>query len=502
MRRWAAENFVSARDGLAAVDKADRCFDALVARGLLQPADIGPAGKVKSCTLHRRVISFIAKMAGSDAITDGTDPLDLQTNLAHRLSTSSGVLRRLIEDQLDAANSGTCWGCRHRSRHSPAAEDLSHQVVTFLTSLPSSSEQLGLVKLLDLEGCKGLKKRRLKKICNKIFQLKYLSLRNTDATELPKEINKLRYLETLDIRETDIRSFPENTIALPKLMHLFAGRTTGHESSSEAGVKPLSTVHLPTGVGSLTNMQVLSHVEVVSKSHEDELRNVGRKLHLRKLGALVRGKRPLRVLLLVVGMLHESLCSLSVHLEPADNKQAHDEAEADQGDGSGGQPLSLNASEIPKSLESLNINGKVEELPTWVRQLHRLSKITLCRTSLRREDLHKLGELASLRCIRLWHQSYAEKKLTFSTKEFRKLELLVIEDSGISDIHFTENAAPSLKKIVWSFTSKDITLSGTKELNNLKEVHLNGHCDDGALRQIKQDVNQNPNLPHLSFPNP
>jgi Leucine-rich repeat (LRR) protein len=374
-------------------------------------------------------------------------------------------------------------------------------VVTFLTSLPSSSEQLGLVKLLDLEGCKGLKKRRLKKICNKIFQLKYLSLRNTDATELPKEINKLRYLETLDIRETDIRSFPENTIALPKLMHLLAGRTTGHESSSEAVVGPdktFSTVHLPTGVGRLTNMQVLSHVEVVSKSDEDELRNVGRKLHLRKLGALVRGNRPLRVLLLVVGMLHESLCSLSVHLEPAD-KHAHDEAEADQGDG--GQPFFLNASEIPKSLESLNINGKVEEMPTWVRQLHRLSKITLCRTNLRREDLHKLGELASLRCIRLWHQSYTEKKLTFSTKEFRKLELLVIEDSGISDIHFAENAAPSLKKIVWSFTSKDITLSGTKKLINLKQLHLNGHCDDSPLSKIKQDVNENPNLPNL-FINP
>lgn len=303
VRRWAAENFVSARDGLAAVDEADRCFDALVAQGLLQPADIGSAGKVKSCTLHRCVISFIAKMAGSDAITDSMDPLDLQTNLAHRLSTSSGVLRRLMEDQLDAANSGTCWGIihGHRRRHSPAAEnagDLPHQVVTFLTSLPASSDQLGLVKLLDLEGCKGLTKRRLKKICNKIFQLKYLSIRNTDAAELPKEINRLRYLETLDIRETTIRSFPANTIALPKLMHLLAGRTaatSGHEKSSSEGIRssdrPFSTVQLPTGIGSMTNMQVLSHVEV-SKDDEDEFRNVGRKLHLRKLGVVVRGEQP------------------------------------------------------------------------------------------------------------------------------------------------------------------------------------------------------------------
>ncbi|KAG0530911.1 hypothetical protein BDA96_05G228000 [Sorghum bicolor] len=507
VRRWAAENFVSGRDGLAAVDEADRCFDALVARGLLDPADIGPAGKVKTCTLDPRVLSFITKMASSDAII--TDGRDLPPNMAHHLSTSSVVLQRLMEDQ-SAANSNTCLGMIHgrrRRRHTtsrPSAADAGDDaVVTFLTSLPASSDQLGLVKLLDLEGCKGLTKRRLKKICNKIFQLKYLSLRNTDAAELPKEINRLRYLETLDIRETAIRSFPANTIALPKLMHLLAGRigATGHEKSSSEGIrssdKQFSAVQLPTGIGSMTNMQVLSHVEV-SKDDEDEFRNVGRKLQLRKLGVVVRGEQPILALLRVVGMLHESLCSLSVHLHPAERSEGDARGKAEVANDGGGHAFTINTTEIPKSLESLNINGKISELPTWVRQLHRLTKITLCRTSLRGEDVHRLGELANLRCIRLLHQSYAEQKLTFSTREFRKLELLVIEDLGISDVNFAENAAPNLKKIDWSFTRKDITLSGIKKLSNLKEVHLNGHCDDNTLSKIKQDLNENSNLPKLS----
>ncbi|XP_021317852.1 uncharacterized protein LOC8070220 [Sorghum bicolor] len=507
VRRWAAENFVSGRDGLAAVDEADRCFDALVARGLLDPADIGPAGKVKTCTLDPRVLSFITKMASSDAII--TDGRDLPPNMAHHLSTSSVVLQRLMEDQ-SAANSNTCFGMIHgrrRRRHTtsrPSAADAGDDaVVTFLTSLPASSDQLGLVKLLDLEGCKGLTKRRLKKICNKIFQLKYLSLRNTDAAELPKEINRLRYLETLDIRETAIRSFPANTIALPKLMHLLAGRigATGHEKSSSEGIrssdKQFSAVQLPTGIGSMTNMQVLSHVEV-SKDDEDEFRNVGRKLQLRKLGVVVRGEQPILALLRVVGMLHESLCSLSVHLHPAERSEGDARGKAEVANDGGGHAFTINTTEIPKSLESLNINGKISELPTWVRQLHRLTKITLCRTSLRGEDVHRLGELANLRCIRLLHQSYAEQKLTFSTREFRKLELLVIEDLGISDVNFAENAAPNLKKIDWSFTRKDITLSGIKKLSNLKEVHLNGHCDDNTLSKIKQDLNENSNLPKLS----
>ncbi|CAN6380944.1 unnamed protein product [Urochloa humidicola] len=499
VRRWAAENFVSARDGLAAVDEADRCFDALVARGLLEPADIGPAGKVKSCTLDPRVLSFITKMASRDALI--TDGKDLPPNMAHHLSTSGVILQRLMEDQ-SAADSNTCWGSMiHRRRRLTEAgqgDSSSRQdddgVVTFLTSLPASSDQLGLVKLLDLEGCKGLTKRRLKKICNKIFQLKYLSLRNTDAVELPKEINRLRYLETLDIRETVIPSFPANTIALPKLMHLLAGRTAATGSPDD---KSFSTVHLPSGIASMTNMQVMSHVEV-SKNDEGEFRNVGRKLHLRKLGVVIRGdgEEPLTVFLRVVGMLHETLCSLSVHLQPAVHSEGGDarsrrSTEA-RNDG-GGHPFTINATEIPKSLESLNINGKVNELPAWVKQLHRLSKITLCRTSLRGEDLHRLGELANLRCIRLLHQSYAEQMLTFNTREFKKLEILVIEDSGISDVHFAEDAAPT-------FTRKDITLSGINMLLNLKEVRLNGHCDDSTtLSKIKQDLHENRNLPKLFF---
>ncbi|XP_034570070.1 disease resistance protein PIK6-NP [Setaria viridis] len=488
VRRWAAENFVSARDGLAAVDEANRCFDALIARGLLQPADIGPAGKVRSCTLHRHVHSFITKMASYQTVTDNTD---LRSELAHRLSTRSGILQLLVENQA-AANSNTCWGIIHRHRHTPSG-DLTHEVVTLLNLLPASSDQLGLVKLLDLEGCKGLKKRHLKKICNKIFQLKYLSLRDTDATELPKEINKLRYLETLDIRQTKIKSFPANTIALPKLMHLLAG-CIDHESTQviESDGR-FSTVHLPSHVGSLTNMQVLSHVEVSeTESDTSELTDVGRKLHLRKLGVVIRGKDPRGVLLRVIGMLHESLCSLSVHLEPvkAEGEVYSMEPQAHGGD----------AFDIPKSLESLNIKGVISELPTWIGQLHRLSKITLCRTSLREGDIQKLSELANLRCVRLWHQSYTNKKLTFNTREFRKLELLVVEDSGISDIHFANNAAPMLKKIVWNFTGAEVTLSGIQELLNLKEVHVGGKCDESHLSKIKQDIKKNPNLPDLYPP--
>uniref|UniRef100_A0A0E0MHT2 Disease resistance R13L4/SHOC-2-like LRR domain-containing protein n=1 Tax=Oryza punctata TaxID=4537 RepID=A0A0E0MHT2_ORYPU len=87
-----------------------------------------------------------------------------------------------------------------------------------------------LLNVLDLEGCTDLKNKLLKNIC-KILLLKYLSLRNTGVTQLPKIIEKLQCLETLDIRQTEIRAFATISIFLPMLKHLLAG-SKGSQSRS------------------------------------------------------------------------------------------------------------------------------------------------------------------------------------------------------------------------------------------------------------------------------
>uniref|UniRef100_A0A0E0RBN6 Disease resistance R13L4/SHOC-2-like LRR domain-containing protein n=1 Tax=Oryza rufipogon TaxID=4529 RepID=A0A0E0RBN6_ORYRU len=64
---------------------------------------------------------------------------------------------------------------------------------------------LHLLNVLDLEGCRGLKKKHLKIICKKVSHLRYLGLKDTDIPCLPKHIHKLQQLETLDIRKTKVR---------------------------------------------------------------------------------------------------------------------------------------------------------------------------------------------------------------------------------------------------------------------------------------------------------
>lgn len=99
------------------------------------------------------------------------------------------------------------------------------------------------MRVLDLEGCHMLA-GYLNNISS-LFQLKYLSLRNTPISELPEQIGELRNLETLNLEGTFITELPATIIRLRRLVHLLIDR----------GVK------LPDGTG---NMQGLEELKVIS----------------------------------------------------------------------------------------------------------------------------------------------------------------------------------------------------------------------------------------------
>nr|CAB3472792.1 unnamed protein product [Digitaria exilis] len=63
----------------------------------------------------------------------------------------------------------------------------------------------------------------LKDIC-KMSLLRYLCLRRTNVSQLPKQVGALKELVTLDIRETSIRELPDTVTELGNLKHLLGGR--------------------------------------------------------------------------------------------------------------------------------------------------------------------------------------------------------------------------------------------------------------------------------------
>ncbi|CAN6276050.1 unnamed protein product [Urochloa humidicola] len=435
--RWITEGLIVKEDWPNAVRQAERCFDALVDRWLVSPADIGPAGKVKSCMVADQVHKFITKIAKEEHI--------METRLPHRLAHHFSIF------------------CDLRLRGSDRIEDFLQQL--------SSSSRLLLFKMLDLEDPQCFKKNRpyLKDICNNILLLKYLSLRGTNITHLPQEINNLHDLEILDIRQTKVPENATKNILLRQLKRLMVGYVDMSPSNYE---RLSSSVRIPYRIDKMPNMEVLSNV-TVSKAICQELKSIGKLQQLRKLGVVIDNKEHhLKYFIQAINKLHECLMSLSITLHTTKGEGAPSNKELPDLDDT------IQYFQSPKLLESLRISGvteRVQLLPLLADGNEELGKVTLSCTSLNQKSLSVISKLPKLRCVRLGHKGYTQDKFIFSKFEFQNLNYFLVEGSNMTNIIFEDGAAPELEKIVLSFTDKLNMLSGVERLRKLKEVEMNGN---------------------------
>ncbi|KAM3389010.1 hypothetical protein ACQJBY_011256 [Aegilops geniculata] len=430
--RWVAEGLTSKEDWPSSVRQANRCFDALVDRCLVYPADIGATGNVKSCIVGDPVHGFITAIARKQHM--------VETRLSHHLA-------------------------RHFSIFNEIQLRSSDKIDKFFQGI-SKSPRVSLLKVLDLEGCPylvGKNQRYLKDICSKMLLLKYLSLRRTCITQLPREINNLHELEVLDIRETKVPPHATTNILLLKLKRLLAGHID--QNTSNFG----SSGQIPRRIDKMVNMEVLSNVKA-QQSHD--LKEVGKLWQLRKLGVVIDDKDShLRNLLQTISDLHECLCSLSVTTIPAATPHEGTPSSAELPGG-----IASLLENHPKILESLSIRGATKKgrlLPLFIKgDKNKLAKVTLGSTLLSQDDLVDLAKLPKLQFIRLQHIACTEPMLNFKKGEFSCLKYLVVEGSDLTDITFEDGEAPEIEKMVLSFTTTG-SISGIDRLPKLKELELN-----------------------------
>ncbi|GJN00863.1 hypothetical protein PR202_ga18084 [Eleusine coracana subsp. coracana] len=471
VRRWIAEGFVSQRHGLSMEQVAESYFEEFVARSIVQPVRIDWNGKVRSCRVHDIMLEVIVSKSLEENFASFL--CEGSTFIAHdkirRLSMHS--THKLVQ------KSSTCVSHVRSFTMSASVEEV-----------PFFFPQLHLLRVLDMQSCSCLSMNTLECICN-FLQLKYLSLRKTNVSKLPRRLGNLKHLETLDIRATLIKKLPTNVKNLTCMKHMLAGHKV--HLTRTASIKYLiARSGLEMAPGVIKNMKALqSLVHIVVKEQPSVLQEIGMLQRLTKLSVLFRNvEANWKAFMESLGNLASSLRSLSIHI--LDEKEHRHSSPLDI----------LDSLESPPVLISnFGLMGKLQRLPFWILSLQNLSRFTLRNTELHAEVIGVLGNLPNLLCLELYHKSYADGWIIFPCGKFAKLSMLVIDDlENIDMVHFEVGSVPNLERLTLSFLREPKDgISGLNILQKLKEVEVFGNITLSVVNKVISCLKTHPNNPRV-----
>ncbi|XP_052290102.1 disease resistance protein RPM1-like [Citrus sinensis] len=203
-----------------------------------------------------------------------------------------------------------------------------------------------------------------------LFNLHYLSLRNTKVEKIPKSVGNLLSLEILDLKNSLVRELPVEIRNLKKLRYLMVYQyhyTAGFSIAGEAVAK----VH--RGLGSLTDLQKLSIIEADSQV----LKELMKLRQLRKLGIRPQNGNGKDVCALIANL--ENLESLIVLMASKE------------------EILDLQSlSSPPQYLQRLYLKGNMKKLPDWIFKLKNLIRLGLVLSGLTQDPIRVLQALPNL----------------------------------------------------------------------------------------------------------
>ncbi|EMS50898.1 Disease resistance protein RPM1 [Triticum urartu] len=358
-RRWISECFVSEKEGLSAEEVAETYFNQLVRRKIIRPVDHSSNGKVKSFKVHDMILEYIVSKSSEEnfiTVVGGHWLMPTPSNKVRRLSMQS---------------SG--------SKHGNSTKGMNLSQVRSLTAFGSQNRRLpfhsfnnGIIQVLDLEGWKGLTDKHLNDIC-KMLVLKYLSLRRTEVSEIPSKIEKLQYLETLDIRETDVGVLPKAFGQLKQLRSMLGGNKNTRKALKlphEKNKEPMKALRILSGI------EIGEDSSAVASLHQ--LTGL-RKLAIYKLNIREGGQtfKQLRSSI-------EYLCSCGLQTLAINDESSNFINSLDT------------MTTPPRYIIGLELSGKMERPPQWIKELNNLYKLTLSVTVLRTDTFKLIQDLPKL----------------------------------------------------------------------------------------------------------
>ncbi|XP_044452833.1 disease resistance protein Pik-2 isoform X2 [Triticum aestivum] len=206
--KWIGEGFIHEEQGKSLYEVGEDYIAELINKSLVQPRHINIANKASSVRVHDMVLDLITSLSNEENF----------------LATLGGPQTRSVPSKIRRLSLQT--SNEEDVQPMPTMSSLSH--VRSLTvfnknlSLLSALSCFLVLRALDLSGCTEVGNHHLKDICN-LFHLRYLSLKGTSITEIPKEMNNLQLLQLLDIRSTKMKKIPSSFVQLRQLVFVDMG---------------------------------------------------------------------------------------------------------------------------------------------------------------------------------------------------------------------------------------------------------------------------------------
>ncbi|KAM3206557.1 hypothetical protein ACQJBY_061952 [Aegilops geniculata] len=270
--RWAAEGFVHEEQGVGLSEIAERYFNSLINKSMIQPVDLWHHGIISHCRVHDMVLDMIRLLAKEEKFITLLD-----STKQHTHSIRCDDRRLVIQGKSHLAD--TCMP-HVRSFNAVCTDE-------FWPSL--SSFQVLRVLVLDARNSNMGKRDHLEHL-GKLVHLRYLGLRGVDTLELPKGIGNLKSLQALDMRDHKIKELPQSVCQLSHLKLLRADETD---------------TRMPDWIGNLISLEELWMSEADESSNF--VNELGKLTELRKLCIT---KKLCLTSASAVGALSESLAKL------------------------------------------------------------------------------------------------------------------------------------------------------------------------------------------------
>ncbi|CAM0877184.1 unnamed protein product [Alopecurus aequalis] len=252
--KWVAEGFVHEEPKRGLFEVAERYFNELINKNMIQPLEIPNVTSLYGCCVHDIVLDMICMLSKEENFVTiyGREENNTSSKIhPRRLATQKIVIEH---DHLD-------------NTHTPQVR--SFNVIGCCMSVMPSLSGFEALRVLAIEDCTYMKDRlyQLENL-GRLHQLRYLGLRYTPICELPKEIGDLRFLQTLDLGASKIEALPQSVIQLRQLKCLRAGGFG-------------RTISVPDGMGNLTSLEELELMNVIKSPNF--VKELGKLTELRNL---------------------------------------------------------------------------------------------------------------------------------------------------------------------------------------------------------------------------